>query len=70
MPMMIATSDYVLIIEELYAASAQASGDPVAMNFLAAQDAGKAILMAILVIGLIFAAMGSSALIDLLGYAA
>jgi hypothetical protein len=68
MPMMIATSDYVLIIEELYAASAQASGDPVALNFLAAQDAGKAILLALLIIGLVFAAIGSSALVDMLGY--
>jgi hypothetical protein len=69
MPMMIATSDYVLIIEELYAASAQASGDPVAMNFLAAQDIGKAILMALMIIGLVLAAAGNQVLVDLLGYA-
>jgi hypothetical protein len=43
--------DYCLIGEELYAASAYLSREPKLLGSLKGQDAGKAILLAVLVLG-------------------
>jgi hypothetical protein len=50
-PFFIAATDYTLIGEELYAASAYLSREPIQVGSLKAQDWAKAILMAILFIG-------------------
>lgn len=51
LPFFIAATDYTLIGEELYAASAYLSKEPIQVGTLKAQDWGKALLMAILVLG-------------------
>jgi len=61
-PFFICACDYVLIGEELYAASAYLSQDPLQVGALAGQDVAKAILLLLLLSGVI-AAMA----LDLLG---
>lgn len=61
-PFFICACDYVLIGEELYAASAYLSKDPLQVGALAGQDAAKAILLLLLLSGVV-AAMA----LDLLG---
>lgn len=51
MPFFIAATDYTLIGEELYAASAYLSKEPILVGTLKAQDWAKAALMAILFLG-------------------
>jgi len=53
LPFFIAATDYTLIGEELYAASAYLSREPVQVGTLKAQDLAKAIVMAVLVLGAI-----------------
>ncbi|NLI16667.1 MAG: hypothetical protein GX409_10330 [candidate division Zixibacteria bacterium] len=53
LPFFVAATDYTLIGEELYAASAYLSQEPVQMGTLKAQDYTKAIAMAIIVLGII-----------------
>jgi hypothetical protein len=53
LPFFVAATDYTLIGEELYAASAYLSQEPVQMGTLKAQDYTKAIAMAIIIIGVI-----------------
>jgi hypothetical protein len=53
LPFFIAATDYTLIGEELYAASAYLSKEPILVGTLKAQDWGKAILMLLLLIGAI-----------------
>ncbi len=52
-PFFVAATDYTLIGEELYAASAYLSQEPVLMGPLKAQDLIKVVIMAILVLGVI-----------------
>lgn len=53
LPFFVAACDYTLIGEELYAASAYLSQEPVQLGTLKAQDYTKAIAMAIIVLGVI-----------------
>ncbi len=53
LPFFIAATDYTLIGEELYAASAYLSKEPILVGTLKAQDWGKAVLMVILVLGVV-----------------
>jgi hypothetical protein len=51
LPFFVTTCDYTLIGEELYAASAYLSREPVLLGSLRGQDVGKAFLVIVLVIG-------------------
>jgi hypothetical protein len=53
LPFFIAATDYTLIGEELYAASAYLSKEPIQVGTLKAQDWAKAILILLLVLGAI-----------------
>lgn len=53
LPFFVAACDYTLIGEEIYAASAYLSKEPVLMGTIKAQDWGKAIAIALIIIGLI-----------------
>jgi hypothetical protein len=52
-PFFVAATDYTLIGEELYAASAYLSQDPVLMGPLKAQDLAKVVILTILVAGVL-----------------
>ncbi|MDA1193397.1 MAG: fibronectin type III domain-containing protein [Candidatus Poribacteria bacterium] len=58
LPFFLAACDYTLIGEELFAASAYLSGDDLLLSTIRAQDAGKAFLMAALVVGILLQAAG------------
>lgn len=58
LPFFVTTCDYTLIGEELYAASAYLSREPVQVGTLRAQDAGKAVILAALAIGTGLATIG------------
>ncbi len=58
LPFFITTCDYTLIGEELYAASAYLSREPMLMGTLRAQDVGKGLVIAILVMGTMLASFG------------
>ena len=58
LPFFITTCDYTLIGEELYAASAYLSREPMLMGTLRAQDEGKGILIIILILGTVLASFG------------
>ncbi len=58
LPFFITTCDYTLMGEELYAASAYLSREPLLLGSLRAQDVGKGILLAALVAGAILATFG------------
>jgi hypothetical protein len=59
LPFFVAACDYTLIGEELFAASAYLSGDPKQLGSLKGQDVGKAIAMASLAIGSLFATLAA-----------
>lgn len=61
-PFFVAACDYALIGEELYAASAYLSKDPVLIGNLVGQDFGKIFGVAIIIIGTIMATMGNNSL--------
>ncbi len=61
LPFFITTCDYTLIGEELYAASAYLSREPVLVGTLRGQDFGKAFLLISMVIGTILATIGTVA---------
>lgn len=58
LPFFVAACDYTLIGEELFAASAYLSGDPLQVGSLRGQDVGKAIVMVVLVVASIDASFG------------
>lgn len=58
MPFFVTTCDYTLIGEELYAASAYLSREPVLVGTLRGQDFGKAFIMGVLVLGTALATIG------------
>ncbi len=57
LPFFVTTCDYTLMGEELYAASAYLSRDPLLLGSLKGQDAGKALLMVLLLIGTLLATL-------------
>jgi hypothetical protein len=58
LPFFVTTCDYTLIGEELYAASAYLSKEPVQIGTLRGQDIGKAIILSAIVIGTLLATVG------------
>ncbi len=65
-PFFVAACDYCLIGEELYAASAYLSKEPVLLASLVAQDWGKMVGVVLIVVGTIMASVGNDALTALL----
>jgi hypothetical protein len=65
-PYFAATVDYFLIGEELYAAAAYVSGDPLQMSTIFAEDLVKGIVLALLIIGALLMSVGSNIVITLL----
>ena len=55
LPFFVTTCDYTLMGEELYAASAYLSREPKLLGSLKGQDAGKAIIIAAIVLGALLA---------------
>ncbi len=58
LPFFVTTCDYTLIGEELYAASAYLSREPVQVGTLRGQDIGKAIILGVLAVGIVLATAG------------
>ena len=58
LPFFVTTCDYTLIGEELYAASAYLSREPVQVGTLRGQDLGKAVILGALVLGTALATIG------------
>jgi hypothetical protein len=58
LPFFVTTCDYTLIGEELYAASAYLSKEPVQIGTLRGQDIGKAVILSAIVIGTVVATIG------------
>ncbi len=58
LPFFVAACDYTLIGEELYAASAYLSNDPLQIGSLKGQDTAKALIMAVIVVGVILKSLG------------
>jgi hypothetical protein len=65
-PFFAVVCDYLLIAEEIYAAGAYLSKDPVLSGSIRGQDIGKLIALVLMIVGVILTALGSSALINLL----
>ena len=65
-PFFVAACDYVLIGEELYAAGAIASGNPVKLGSIAGQDLGKLYIMVLVTVGVLAKTLGSSFITDLI----
>lgn len=59
LPFFVAACDYTIIGEELYAASAYFSRDPMQLGGLKGQDAGKLMVMVSLVIGVLFTSIAN-----------
>lgn len=55
LPFFVTTCDYTLIGEELYAASAYLSREPVQIGTLRGQDIGKAVILTVLAVGTVLA---------------
>ncbi|MBI4401840.1 MAG: hypothetical protein HY581_09440 [Nitrospirae bacterium] len=58
LPFFVTTCDYTLIGEELYAASAYLSREPIQVGTLRGQDMGKAFILVVLVLGAVLATAG------------
>jgi len=64
-PFFVAACDYTLIGEELYAASAILSGNPIKLGSLVGQDIIKAISAVLIVVGALLVTAGNKTLLDL-----
>jgi hypothetical protein len=60
----VTTCDYTLIGEELYAASAYLSKEPIQIGTLRGQDLGKAFILAVIGVGTAVATIGVMAGVD------
>ena len=58
LPFFVTTCDYTLIGEELYAASAYLSREPVQVGTLRGQDIGKAVILSVILLGVGLATVG------------
>lgn len=58
LPFFVTTCDYTLIGEELYAASAYLSREPIQVGTLRGQDIGKAMILGVLAVGTVLATAG------------
>ncbi len=68
LPFFVTTCDYTLIGEELFAASAYLSREPILVGTLLGQDFGKAVIMSVLVIGTVLATLGTVIHTDMFSY--
>lgn len=59
LPFFLAICDYCLLSEEMYAAGAMLSGEPVQLGSIEAQDFGKVIMIAFIAIGFLLSLFGS-----------
>jgi hypothetical protein len=59
--------DYLLIAEEIYAAGAYLSGDPVQVGTTRGQDFGKIVALILMILGILATAAGSTAITSLMG---
>jgi hypothetical protein len=66
LPFLVATCDYTLIMEELYAASAEISGNPDVLGSLRGEDILKFIVLILLGLGFILALVNNTSLIGIL----
>lgn len=66
LPFFVATCDYVAIGEELFAADAYFSKDPVSLGCLRGQDIAKALSLGLLIIGVVAKVAGSNVILDLM----
>lgn len=66
-PFLVASTDYCLIMEELYAASAQIQGDRFALGALKGEDMLKFVVLAVMGVGMLIAFTGATFLVQLLG---
>jgi hypothetical protein len=66
LPFLVATCDYTLIMEELYAASAEVAGDPDMLGTLKGEDILKFIIIVLLVVGFFLGAAGVTTIADIL----
>ncbi len=64
LPFFVTACDYTLIGEELFAASAYLSKEPLLLGSLKGQDWGKAVILLILTIGVLLATIGFNVLAD------
>ncbi len=64
LPFFVVACDYTLIGEELYAAGASLSGDPVQIGSIRGQDIVKAIFIVMIIVGVVLKLMGIDALGD------
>lgn len=60
LPFFIAACDFTLIGEELFAASAYLSGEPMQLGSLKGQDVGKAIAMIVIIVGVLAVTIGEA----------
>lgn len=67
-PFFLVTTDYCLIGEEIYVAGAYLTGEAPLLASLAGQDVGRIIAVILGVLGNILISLGSSALLDILGW--
>jgi len=58
LPFFVTTCDYTLIGEELYAASAYLSKEPIQIGTLRGQDIGKAVILSVIMVGTALATIG------------
>jgi hypothetical protein len=65
-PFFAVVCDYLLIAEEIYAAGAYLSKDPILAGSIRGQDIGKFIALALMIVGLILTALGNPAITNLL----
>lgn len=65
-PFFVASSDYTLIGEELFAAAAYLSQDAMQLGSILGQDLSKAIVMVLIIAGVVSNALGSKYLVKLL----
>ncbi|MBS7619046.1 hypothetical protein KEJ21_00135 [Candidatus Bathyarchaeota archaeon] len=65
-PFFAVVCDYLLIAEEIYAAGAYLSKDPIQVGSIRGQDVGKMIAIILIVLGVIALAAGSKIVLDLL----
>jgi hypothetical protein len=67
MPFLVATCDYMLLAEELFAAGAAVSGNPDMLGSIRGEDIMKWILVALIGVGFVLGAAGITVIADLLG---
>jgi len=66
LPFLVVASDYCLIGEEIYAASAYLSQNPVELAIVKGQDIAKAVVIGLMCLGSVLLAFGSEAILQLI----